>query len=131
VIVVDASIVVAALADDDVHGRTARRRLGPERLAAPHLIDIEVVAAWRRLAGAGQLGEQRVELARADLRALPIERVPHAPLFERIWELRSNLTAYDAAYVALAETLGVPLLTVDAKLAGAPGPRCAIEVLTA
>lgn len=128
-IVVDASVVVAALADDGADGRAARQRLVSDRLAAPQLIDVEVLAAWRRLASAGKLGEQRAELARADLRALPIERVPHGPLLERMWELRANLTTYDAAYVALAETLRAPLVTVDTKLAGAPGPRCAIEVL--
>lgn len=129
-IVVDASVIVAALADDGADGRTARQRLVADRLAAPHLIDVEVLAAWRRLSGAGRLEEQRADLARADLRSLPIERVPHAPLFERIWELRDNLTAYDAAYVALAEMLRVPLITVDNKLAAAPGPRCVIEVLS-
>jgi predicted nucleic acid-binding protein len=100
-----------------------------ERLVAPHLVDVEVVAAWRRLAGVGRLEEQRLALARADLRALALERVPHGPLLERVWELRGNLTPYDATYIALAEMLDVWLVTADAKLAGAPGPRCAIEVL--
>ncbi|MEA3021134.1 MAG: hypothetical protein QOI47_2658, partial [Actinomycetota bacterium] len=68
-------------------------------------------------------------LARADLRGLPITRVPHAPLMERCWELRTNLTAYDASYVALAELIDAPLLTADAKLGATPGPTCTIEVL--
>lgn len=97
--------------------------------SAPAIIDVEVVAAWRRLAGARRLDEQRLALARADVRALPIERVPHGPLLERVWQLRGNLTPYDATYVALAEMLDAPLVTADAKLAGAPGPRCAIEVI--
>ena len=101
-----------------------------DRLAAPHLIDVEVLAAWRRLAAIGRLGEHRAALARADLRALPIERVPHGVLSERIWELRPNMTAYDAAYVALAELLRATLVTVDSKLAGAPGLRCEVEVLS-
>ena len=129
-IVVDASVLVAALADDGIPGRTARQRLGADRLAAPHLIDVEVLAAWRRLAAAGRLAEHRAALARADLRALTIERVPHGSLSERIWELRSNLTAYDAAYVALSELLRATLVTLDSKLAGAAGLRCEIEVLS-
>lgn len=128
-IVVDASVVVVALADDGDDGDRARGRLRDERLAAPHLIDIEVVSAWRRLAAAGQIDERRAGMARADLRELRIERVPHGPLVERCWQLRSNLTAYDAAYVALAEMIDAPLLTADAKLANTPGPRCTIEVL--
>lgn len=128
-IVVDASILVTALADDGPDGERTRRRLGGERLAAPHLIDVEVVSAWRRLAAAGHLGERRAGFARADLRTLPIMRVPHAPLLERCWELRANLTTYDAAYVALAELMDAPLLTADVKLAATPGPTCTIEVL--
>lgn len=85
--------------------------------------------AWRRLAAAGRLEERRADLARADLRSLPIDRVPHAPLLDRCWALRTNLTVYDAAYVALAELLDVPLLTADARLAATPGPRCVIEVV--
>lgn len=128
-IVVDASIVVTALADDGADGARARQRLLADRLVAPHLIDVEVLAAWRRLAGTGRLEEQRAELARSDLRSLAIERVPHGPLLERAWELRANLTAYDATYVALAELLGAALVTADEKLAGAPGLRCTVEVL--
>ena len=128
-IVADASVVVTALADDGADGEVARRRLSGERLVAPHLIDVEVLAAWRRLAGVGRLEDQRLELARADLRALAIERVPHGPLLERAWELRTNVTAYDAMYVALAELLGAPRVTADAKVAGAPGVRCTVEVL--
>lgn len=128
-IVVDASVIVTALADDGPDGDRHRDRLVGERLAAPHLIDVEVLSAWRRLAAAGNLDERRTRFARDDLRALPMVRVPHAPLLERCWELRANLTTYDAAYVALAELLDVPLLTADAKLAATPGPACAIEVL--
>lgn len=129
-IVVDASVVVSALADDGADGAMARQRLVADRLVAPHLIDVEVLAAWRRLAGTGRLEEQRAELARTDLRSLAIERVPHGPLLERAWELRADLTAYDATYVALAEMLGAPLVTADSKLAAAPGLRCSVEVLS-
>ena len=128
-IVVDATVLVTALADDGPDGDRHRARLAGERLAAPHLIDVEVVSAWRRLAAAGRLDERRAAFARADLRSLPIDRVPHAALVERCWELRANLSIYDAAYVALAELLSAPLVTLDARLFGAPGPTCTIEVV--
>jgi len=129
VIVVDASVVVTALADDGPDGDQARERLRGERLAAPHLIDFEVTSAWRRMASAGDLDGRRAELAIADLRALRVDRVPHGRLLERCWELRANLTIYDGAYVALAEILDSVLLTTDSRLARAPGIRCTIERL--
>jgi predicted nucleic acid-binding protein len=129
VIVVDASVVVTGLGDDGDDGDRARTRLRDERLVAPQVIDLEVVSAWRRLVSAGHLDERRAALALADLGALRLERVPHGPLLERCWELRDNLTVYDAAYVALAELMGVDLLTADARLAAAPGIRCRVEVL--
>lgn len=128
-IVVDASIVVTALADDGTDGDRVRARLRGERLVAPHLIDIEVVSAWRRLAAAGDVDERRVALAMEDLRSIRLDRVPHVPLMGRCWELRQNLTVYDATYVALAEAMDVALLTADAKLAAAPGLQCAVELL--
>lgn len=128
-IVVDASVIVTALADDGDDGDRARGRLRDERLIAPHLIDLEVVSAWRRLAAAGDLDERRAQLALEDLRALRMERVPHRPLLPRCWELRDKLTAYDAVYVALAEVLNVTLLTADARLAGASGSSCEIELI--
>jgi len=130
VIVVDASVVVTALGDDGPDGDHARERLRGERLAAPHLLDLEVCSAWRQLHAAGHLDQRRVELALADLTALGITRVPHIPLLSRCWELRANLTIYDAAYVALAEALDAVLLTADQRLSGAPGPRCRMELLT-
>jgi predicted nucleic acid-binding protein len=129
-IVVDASVLVTALGDDGPDGERHRERLRGERLIAPHLLDVEVVSAWRRLAAAGHLDERRAAFARADLRSLPLQRVPHAPLLERCWELRANLTSYDASYVALAELIDAPLVTADAKLAATPGPTCTIEVLS-
>jgi predicted nucleic acid-binding protein len=129
VIVVDASVIVTGLADDGDDGDRVRARLGGERLVAPAVIDLEVMSAWRRLLAAGALDERRAALALADLDALPLERAPHGPLLARCWELRANLTTYDAAYVALAEALGVPLLTGDARLAAAPGIRCEVETL--
>lgn len=128
-IVVDASGIVTALADDGPDGDSVRRRLRSERLAAPHVIDLEVASALRRMAAAGDLEPRRADLAMADLLDLRLERVPHRQLLRRCWELRDNLTVYDAAYVALAEALGTKLLTADTRLARAPGSRCAVEVL--
>lgn len=128
-IVVDASVIVTALGDDGPDGDVARQRLRGERLAAPHLIDLEVISAWRRLAAAGELEPRRANLALADLHALRVDRVRHGILLDRCWELKDNLTIYDAAYVALAEFLDVALLTADSRLANAPGPRCTIDVL--
>jgi predicted nucleic acid-binding protein len=129
VIVVDASVVVTGLADDGADGDRVRQRLRGERLVAPHVIDLEVASAWRRLAAAGALDARRVELALADLLALRLERVGHGPLLGRCWELRTNLTVYDAAYVALAEALDATLLTADRRLAAAPGIGCTVEVM--
>jgi predicted nucleic acid-binding protein len=128
-IVVDASVLVTALADDGADGDRVRGRLRGQRLIAPHLIDLEVVSAWRRLAAAGDLDERRAQLAVEDLRALRMERVPHRTLLTRCWARRGNFTVYDAAYVALAEVLNVTLLTADARLAGASRGPCEIELI--
>ncbi|MCL4292293.1 MAG: type II toxin-antitoxin system VapC family toxin [Acidimicrobiia bacterium] len=128
-IVVDASILVTGLADDGPDGDRVRARLRGERLAAPHVIDLEVASAWRRLLAAGALDERRAALALADLASLRIERSLHRPLLPRSWELRANLTIYDAVYIALAEHLGTTLLTGDVRIAGAPGTRCTVEVV--
>ena len=128
-IVVDASIVVTALADDGDDGDRTRTRLRGERLFAPELIDIEVVSAWRRLVAAGRLDERRADVARHDLSSMRIQRARHQPLMHRSWELRHNFTIYDAAYVALAEMMNATLLTGDGRLAGAPGIRCRTEVM--
>lgn len=128
-IVVDASVIVTALADDGPDGDRARERLRGERLASPHLLDLEVISAWRRLVAAGELDDRRARLALADLQGLRVDRVRHGTLLDRCWELRGNVTVYDAAYVALAELLEVTLVTADGKLAKARGSRCPIEVL--
>lgn len=128
-IVVDASVIATALADGGEDGDRARQRLRGERLAAPSLIDLEVVSAWRRLVAVGELDEHRAALAITDLQDLRIDRVAPSPLLPRCWELRTNLTVYDAAYVALAEALDVPVLTVDGRLARASGPRCSFETM--
>lgn len=128
-IVVDASVLVTGLADDGPDGDRVRARLRGERLAAPHLIDVEVLSAWRRLTKAGDLDDRRVALAMEDLRSLRLDRVPHGPLMDRCWQLREHVTIYDAVYVALAEAMEVPLLTADVKLASAPGLRCEVDLL--
>jgi predicted nucleic acid-binding protein len=129
VIVVDASVVAPVLADDDADGDRARERLQGERLVAPELFDLEVVAVIRKALSAGVLDERRAAIAVADLADLDLERVSHRPLLVRIWELHRNITPYDAAYVALAETIEATLVTADRRLAQAPGPRCQIEYL--
>ena len=128
-IVSDASAVVLALGDDGPAGDVARERLSGERIIAPELLDVEVTAAWRRHEAAGRLDSRRAALARSDLRDLPVQRVSHRLLMERCWELRANVTVYDAVYVALAELLDAPLVSADRKLANAPGLRCQVEVL--
>jgi len=129
VLVVDASVLGPALADDGPDGDTARSRLRGESLVAPELVDLETTSVLRRQMSAGQLDERRARLALTDLAALPMRRAPHRPLLARCWELRDNDTVYDAAYVALAELLDVVLLTADARLASAPGTRCEFELL--
>jgi predicted nucleic acid-binding protein len=128
VLVVDASVLVVALADDGPDGDQARARLRGEQLAAPELLDVEVASVLRRQVRLGAAAPRRAELALADLAAAPLARARHQALLSRCWELRDNLTIYDATYVALAEALGVGFLTGDVRLANATGPRCHIEV---
>lgn len=128
-IVVDASVLANALANDQADGARVRSRLRGQRLTAPELIDLEVLSVWRRLAAAGALDVARARAALDALAALPMKRITHGPLRQRCWELRHNLSVYDAAYVALAERLQVTLVTADARLANAPGVRCTVELL--
>jgi len=129
VLVVDASVLATALADDGADGDIARGRLRGQRLAAPELIDLEVASVLRRQLSLATLDLRRARFALEDLHDLPMVRAPHRVLLGRCWELRENLSIYDAAYVALAEALGAPLITADARLAGAPGLKCVTEVV--
>lgn len=129
VLVVDASVLVVLLADDGADGDQARVRLRGERVVLPELADLEVASVLRRQIRVGAIDDRRARLALDDLAAMPARRAPHRPLLGRCWELRDNLTIYDAAYVALAEATRATLLTGDGRLADAPGPRCTIEVL--
>lgn len=129
-IVVDASVVANALADDGDEGDLARQRLidGSE-LAAPDLVDVETVSVLRRRWLAGDLTARRFSTAVDDLADLAMTRLPSLPLMRRAYELRANVTASDATYIALAEHLGWTLLTADGRLARAPRIRCTVEVI--
>ena len=130
VIVADASVLAVALADDGQDGELARRRLAGETLAAPELVDLEVVSVLRRHVAARRMTARRADEAISDLAELPVERSPHRPLLRRIWQLRHVATPYDAAYIALAEALGATLVTADRRLSRAPGVRCEVELLS-
>ncbi|MGH9132271.1 MAG: type II toxin-antitoxin system VapC family toxin [Acidimicrobiales bacterium] len=124
-IVVDASAALSALLNDG----PARAALASEQLHAPHLIDSEVANAVRRRVAARQLDARDGWAALEVLRRLGMSRYPTFGMLERIWELRHNLSAYDASYVALAELLGCNLLTADLRLGHAPTMRCAITIV--
>lgn len=122
--VLDASVLVAALVDSGPEGEWAEEVLGAGPLAAPHLLVVEAANILRRSALAELITDDAASLAHADLVRLRLELFPYEPFAERVWELRRNVTAYDAWYVALAEELGTPLATLDRKLAASAGPWC-------
>jgi predicted nucleic acid-binding protein len=128
-IVVDASAILEVLLQTPAAMQVSTRVFAPgETLHAPHLLDIEIAHALRRYARSAVISSQRGREALADLADMPIYRYPHAVLFPRIWELRNVLTAYDAAYLALAEALDAPLITRDRALAYT-GAKISIELL--
>lgn len=130
-IVVDASVLANAVGDDDEDGRTARHELrASTEFTAPDLVDVETVAVLRKRWLARMISDNRFEAAIEDLRGMDFERVPTLRMMRRAYELRANVTSYDATYVALAEALECELLTGDRRLAAATGPRCTIRVLS-
>jgi predicted nucleic acid-binding protein len=130
VIVVDASAMLETLLRTPAANRVEARLLDPrETLHAPHLLDVEVAQVVRRYAAAGEIDAERGRQALVDLADFPLRRYAHDFLLPRVWELRSNLTAYDAVYVALAEALDATLLTRDRRLAGAAGHHARVEVV--
>lgn len=129
-IVIDASAMLEALLGTPAAARLLDRIFSPgESLHAPQLLDLEVAQVLRRYCAAGDLEPGRAQQALTDLADMALTRYPHLPFLSRIWQLRHNLTAYDASYIALAEVLAAPLLTGDARLAGAPGHQATIELI--
>jgi len=129
-IVVDASVLSNVLGDDGADGVVARAWIEDAgELMAPDLVDVETVSVLRKRWLSGDLTEARFGAAINDLESVPLVRYPMLPLMRRAFELRANITAYDATYVALAEGLGCPLATSDLRLAKAPGPECEIQVV--
>lgn len=129
-IVVDASTVVEVLLQTPAAGYVADRLLQPEQsLHAPHVLDVEVAQVMRRYGLRGGVREARRRQVLQDLRRMPLERYAHRPLLGRMWELREHVTAYDAAYLALAEALDSPLVTRDPRLGSVSGHRARVEVL--
>jgi predicted nucleic acid-binding protein len=127
--VLDASVVLEVLLRTPDSDAIANRILtSREPWHAPHLLDLEVAQMLRRYVARGEIAEPRGREALEVLAVFPLTRYPHEPLLGRIWALRESLTAYDAAYVALAEALGVTLLTRDQRLARAPGIRARVEL---
>jgi predicted nucleic acid-binding protein len=129
-IVVDASAVLEVLLRTPTATAVERRLFEPSQtLHAPHLLDVEVAQVVRRYAANGEIDVERGRMALADLADLSLRRYPHDFLLSRVWDLRNNLTAYDAVYVALAEALDAPLLTRDKRIAASPGHHARIELV--
>ena len=129
-IVLDASAAIEWLLQTTTGARVEARVFSkPVELHAPHLLDIEVVQVLRRHVSARLITPSRAQDALHDLSELAVTRYPHHLFLGRMWELRDNLTAYDAAYVALAEALDAPLVTCDRKVASAPGHHARVEVI--
>lgn len=130
-IVVDASVLANVVGDDGSDGQRARAELrSAGEIAAPDLVDVETIAVLRKRWLAKTISARRFSSAVDDLEAVAIVRYPTLRFMRHAYELRGNVTAYDATYIALAEVLGCELLTGDARLANAAGTRCAIRVLT-
>lgn len=127
-IVVDTSVLVAALVDSGREGVWAESVIAESSPAGPELILAEVSNILRRLERVGEISRLEANSAQRDLLRLDLDLFPFAPFADRVWALRNNLTSYDAWYVALAEALGCPLVTLDRKLDRATGPACEILI---
>ena len=128
-IVVDASAMVELLLDTALGRRVDQQVLNVRARHAPHLLDVEVAQVLRRFSLAGQVSAERASRALDDLSAFPLRRHAHTSLLERVFELRANATAYDAVYLALAETPGATLVTCDQALVRVPGRRAQVELV--
>ena len=129
-IVVDASALIEVLLRTPAAIAVERWLFDPRQtLHAPHLLDVEVAQVVRRYAAKGEIDDERGRAALADLSDFPLRRYPHEFLLPRVWDLRNNLTAYDAVYIALAEVLDAPLLTRDQRLAAAAGHKARVELV--
>jgi len=128
-LVIDASAIVTLLIDPSAAGEAVGERMRLATLLAPSLLPFEVANVLRRRRNAGLLSDAESSLAHSELLDLPIDLWPWQSMAARAWELGANLSSYDAAYVALAEETGATLITRDARLAAAPGIRCAVEVI--
>ncbi len=126
--VVDASVLVAALVDSDQDGPWSEAAIAQGQLAAPEMAMAEATNILRRMEQSGQVSRLEATASFRDLLRLDVELYPFSPLAERIWELRANVTSYDAWYVALAEALDNPLFTLDRKLSKASGIQCEVVV---
>jgi predicted nucleic acid-binding protein len=126
-LVVDAGLVASALIDGGPDGSWADSLLLTGRLAAPQLMPVEVTSILRRAVHGGAISADTAAMALADLLELNVTLFPFAPFALRVWELRGNVTSYDAWYVAVAESLRADLATIDVRLSRAPGPRCTFQ----
>ena len=127
VVVIDASAVAALLLNQPNAAQLHERLAHESTLHAPHLLDLEVTQVLRRALRRGLLNETRAALRLVALKELLLTRYPHEPFLDRVWELRANVTAYDAVYLALAEALAAPLVTTDRPLSRVPGLRAEVE----
>jgi predicted nucleic acid-binding protein len=126
--VIDASVLVAATTDAGAEGAWAERVLAEGDIVAPHLVLVEGMNILRRLEASRVLTRLEATAAQGDMMGLDLVLVPFAPFADRVWELRRNVTSYDAWYVAVAEAFGLPLATLDRRLSRAAGPACRFRV---
>ena len=127
-LVVDASALVAALAESRPEGRWAESLIATDDLAAPDFVLVEATNSLRQLEVSGELSRSQADASRRDVLRVNLQLFRFAPFADRVWELRHNVASYDATYIALAEWLGCPIVTLDLRLSRASGPTC--EILT-